>query len=100
MQTSRDSTTWIECSADEHERMYLRPESPHSDKRRLFPLSCRLSRPSVIYNGIAKDHLFMYARTKLIPASFPIEVLHWTAAGHRQYITFRPGEVELLTPQD
>ena len=80
--------------------MRLRPESPHLDKRRLFPLSAKLSRPSSTYNGVAKDHLFMYARTKLTPACFPIEVLHWTSAGHRSYMTFRPDEVDLLPPQD
>lgn len=100
MQTSLKPSDWIEHSGDEQDRMRLRPESPHLDKRRLFPLSAKLSRPSSTYNGVAKDHLFMYARTKLTPACFPIEVLHWTSAGHRSYMTFRPDEVDLLPPQD
>lgn len=100
MQTSYNTLDWREHPGDEQQRMRLIPTSPHAEKRALFPLSARLVKPSMIYDNLPEGHVFMYARTKLTPAAFPIEVLHWTEQGYRKYHCFRPDEVEILPPQD
>ena len=100
MQTSREKEIWKEDAGDEQARMRLRPEDAHLVKRRLYPISARLKEPSRIYPGVVKGHVFMYARTRMVPSAFPVEALFWHQSGQRQYMSFAPDEVELLGPQD
>ena len=95
-----DPTTWHEDPAASAARDRLQPTSPHTEKRRLYPFSCRLPWKSGVYPTIPKGHVFMYARTKQAPALYPIEVLHWDTGGLRQAIVWATGEVEMLTAQD
>lgn len=98
MQTSFDTSKWMEDSNDESLRWRVTSLAPASLKRRLFPLSCRILASSRLYQGCPEGRVLEYARTKMIPSAFPVEVLTFDGRGMRTAMVFAPGEVELMPP--
>jgi hypothetical protein len=99
IQTSMDPKDWIEDKTMERVRWELPRTSSPALKRQHFPFSCRVTKSSAVYRA-TEGMVFKYARTKMIPASFPIEAMFFNPhTGHREYRCFGPHEAELLPPQ-
>lgn len=99
MQTSLDPTQWKEDADQEAERWKLGPGSSSDERRRLYPLSCRIVKGSSTY-GVKVGTTFRWVRTRLIPAHYPIEVLNFTPSGTRTFYCFAPDEAEILPPYE
>lgn len=97
MQTSYDPLQWKEDYEADQQRWRIRADTSDTFKRQLYPFSVRLLADSRMY-GVKKDTVFAFARTKMAPAMFPIEVLHFNMHGGREYYCFGPSEAEILVP--
>ena len=100
MQTSMNPADWKEDYHTEQRRWALTRDSFVSEKRALYPFSVRVKQGSRIYNGLQAGTIIHFARTKMVPASFPIEALGWTQSGMRDFYCFTPDEAELIAPVD
>ena len=97
MQTSIIPSYWREDNELERQRWSLDVGSAYEEKRRLYPLSGRLTETSRIYPNTPAGTVFQYVRTRMTPAQFPVEVLWWDRDGHRKHC-FAPHEIELSCP--
>lgn len=93
-QTSFDRNDWVEVPLDEQQRQNLSPADKPELVRALFPFKARVIKSSGVYN-FPQGHTFDYARPKLKPASYPLEVLTFERGVTRK-LSYNSDELELL----
>ena len=98
MQGSYSQTDWQENHVDETLRRALSDASSPTLVRQLFPLRARLVRADKTYR-LPAGTTFTYARTKMVPSLYPIEVCTFKESGLGtavRCIHYNSTEVELM----
>ena len=97
-----DRAKWVEDVASANQRATLTHSDRASLVRRLYPFSARMIRGDRTYQE-REGTVFPYARTKHVPATFPIEVSTYGVRGALGVVRARfysSLEVELIPPID
>ena len=98
-QDTLDPMAWSEDRNDDTIRRQVRPDTDLHILRHLFPVSCRVTGRSVAYD-LKGGEILRFARTRLIPAFFPVQAVQWNAMGATCIRMFTHDEVEVLPPVD
>jgi hypothetical protein len=99
MHTTFDRTKWVENDLAEQQRDHVNRETTPATARALYPFKARARKRLVAY-GLAEGQVFRYARCRLTPQFYPIEVMIGiaddTAGTHPRRLYGSSDEIELL----
>ena len=99
MQTTFDRTKWVENDLAELQRDNVNRTTTPAVARELYPFRARAKKRLVAY-GLPDGQVFQYARCRLSPQFYPIEVMIGiaddTAGQHPRRLYASSDEIELL----
>ena len=99
MQTTFDRSKWVDDDVKDKERDALDQRTSPVVARELFPFRARAKKRLAAY-GLAEGEVFLYARCRMTPQFYPIEVMIGIAGdpkhGHPRKLYASSDEIQLL----